>query len=803
MSNSIIPLGMAARKWDRQFSDAVRRSIPKTLTEPITNSWDSYKRLGIKPSSSGLVQRLLDLKKNEKVDHRKLMSGLDRTGMKTSIKIHLCTTGTGTKEKRLCMVIDHAEGMGQQQLLQLCEYGDDTSGQSSGASVRGLFGQGLSDVIFGHQEGQVISIKDGFVSEVRAARTEDNKPGLDPIADRPATSALRKKYGIAKNGTVVRFILEKECHIPNPENIYKKLCDFYMLRLINADPSFDVTLEQVRRDKTVADRLNYQFPNGLVVGRFDTEVSFQGYDPFKVECVVVRADEPLVESKRKEEREGGLLVVDECDTVYDLTLLDFDNDPGLERIYGVVRLTGFREIAQDRLNYHKEALITESRDGFDNRLQFFELLKKGIRPRLKPIIEEEKRHSLSTESTGISSEVKKRLDKAFKELNSLYQDETGDTGSGEGETKGKWPDAVESIAFFPKNSITLRVNKPHYIHLLVNKTVAAKDGTIVVDSDSSDIVIQPDETSVETGKEVSPGINAYRYMVSSTVIGASAKVDALVDGKKGGVLSAVLNVNDVRLPPELLPPADGIEFRPSYASASPHRKGSVYLLVDLDKVPLGSDIHIRIETNTEGVFFLSATEVEITAFTHTLKKGEISPEIETLARIPVYFRGHRKGLEAKIGAKVKVKGVGKFQDTVIVEIKDPGTKRNGVFQGLIYRPSRRKVAAELDPTSGKVVINSDHLTNRAFFGPDQNTFNEKVENDHPAQVRLAELLTEQAMYHTLAIKYLTTGKKGWSPNEDDPVASVRTQIEEWKFDRSASVFREIVTGFRIPSKNQD
>ena len=44
-----------------------------------------------------------------------------------------------------------------------------------------------------------------------------------------------------------------------------------------------------------------------------------------------------------ERRENGLLFVDDNDAVLDLTLLpEYNNDPLLSRIYGIVKLTGIR-----------------------------------------------------------------------------------------------------------------------------------------------------------------------------------------------------------------------------------------------------------------------------------------------------------------------------------------------------------------------------------------------------------------------------------------------------------------------------
>ena len=70
-------LKLATRKWERQFNRAVAQSIAKTLTEPITNSYDSYKRaFGAGDATTGLVDRMLSLGVGTHVVHEDLVKEL-------------------------------------------------------------------------------------------------------------------------------------------------------------------------------------------------------------------------------------------------------------------------------------------------------------------------------------------------------------------------------------------------------------------------------------------------------------------------------------------------------------------------------------------------------------------------------------------------------------------------------------------------------------------------------------------------------------------------------------------------------
>ncbi len=105
-------LTLATRKWKRQFNKAVQQSIAKTITEPVTNSYDSYKRMyGAADSSTGIIAKLLGLPVGTHVIHDDLLKELPgRPRREVTIRVST-TAAAASLEKRECQVIDHAEGM--------------------------------------------------------------------------------------------------------------------------------------------------------------------------------------------------------------------------------------------------------------------------------------------------------------------------------------------------------------------------------------------------------------------------------------------------------------------------------------------------------------------------------------------------------------------------------------------------------------------------------------------------------------------------------------------------------------------
>ncbi len=800
MKEHTYDLGVAPRKFKRMLSESVSASVLKSLTEPITNGWDSYKRLGLLRESFGLVERALQMKKGDRVDHEELVSGIRPKKRKCRIHVRISTTKRSQMEKRQCQIIDQAEGLSEDELVRtFAEYGADKSKQSQGAAVRGLFGQGISDVLWGHRDGRIISFKDAKTTELRARFSEDDRPIYKVRDMSRRQKSLRKEFSVDNAGTAVEYTPVEKCRIPGREPLYIRLCNFYMLRLINANPCCEVVLEQHRSGGSHTDTLGYALPTGEVVGRFETEVKYLEYSPVKVEAVVIRSDDPLNADSNLEYRENGLLVVDENDAVYDLTLFEYDRQPGLERLYGIVRLTGFREIARDRLQNHAEAVITDSRDGLRRQHPFAEALSAAVRKELDPIVKEELRRAKEG-SKELSKEVQSRVDKAMEHLNSLFTEETGETGEEAGPKHAKVPE-FECVTFDP-SIITLTAGVPRAVLMYAKTAEVTRKCAVVLESNCPDIMIEPDETSLERAKEVIPGVLQMGFRLSSSIIGAAGDIEALLETRDGGIVSTKLHVRDVRVPPQLTVPEDGMEFRPTFSSTTAHRRGLTVLFVDTTKIPIGTEILFRMEDASSGLTLVDENGHDVYTYVRKTAKRDVIEGMR-LAKVPVQFRGHGSGQTGIVAAKAKPRGHGKYKAYARVKIAEPVSAEHGIFRDVEYGPIRgRKIAVQFDPTSATIWVNSDHPTNRAFFGKDKSSFDDELKSDKGAQIRLAELLIDEAMFHTLAEKHRLGGKRGFDVSPDDPVGSIRRCVEEWKFDHGAKTFRALVTGFHVPSKTE-
>ena len=126
-----------------------------------------------------------------------------------------------------------------------------------------------------------------------------------------------------------------------------------MLRKILSDPKRDVKLIVISSNgKSFEKKLKSIEPKGgKPLTNFLSEMKYEDYSPIKLEAEVFENSSPLVQHEKGiEDREGGLLVFDNRNRVYDLTLFKFDKWQDCRNLYGNVKLNGAYEIIKNRLS---------------------------------------------------------------------------------------------------------------------------------------------------------------------------------------------------------------------------------------------------------------------------------------------------------------------------------------------------------------------------------------------------------------------------------------------------------------------
>ena len=566
----------AAREKKRSVYSAVGRNFLKTLTEPLTNADSILKRQAGVPHAAGLVDEMLTLKVNDRVNTAELKARIPKRN-KRIIRLELTTSG---KNARVCRVIDAGLGMSAGELER--KFGTYASAKAKGEKTRSLFGRGALDVLLYHEDSAIYSVQDAVLS---LCQIYWEKGGAgDPVCEveelGSVTKKLLEKYGlpqeISSGGTVVQFRLKEGTPIPVEDQIIAKLSSFYMLRLIAADPNTQVLVERHRAGGVHTDPLKYDFPIGTVVARVDDVLDLGRLGKLPVNILVARSDVPLENDPVYiDRRENGLLFMDDNDAVLDLTLLpDYDRNPYLKHVYGIVRIAGIRDVLEAKLeDEDAEAVLTATRDGFDRKNEITMKLFALLESYLKPVYEKEERQQRKG-GANRSEKLDQRIKDALKLLNQFNADETDEEDGGGGQDVNR----TEAI-YFALESTRLYSGIPKRVAVYVNLDKVNEGEIVLIESDNSEIKIEPDSELV--GKRKNKTHQRIEVTLTCERKGQRGAVRALSLDRDGKEIRAELKILGVDDPPLFEPPED-IAFTAFRYSGDPNRpSNNAALLVNL------------------------------------------------------------------------------------------------------------------------------------------------------------------------------------------------------------------------------
>ena len=360
----------------RRIKTAMQGNAIRALVELITNADDSYIRLeGDNKVHKGLIEVLY-----RKDGYRGLFA-----------------------------VRDHAEGMSIEDLRRsFKKYGSATSGLTTGKRVRGYFGQGAKDALAGMVDGKICTFKDGRFVECRLY-IENGKPMYEFSDAIPATVNLRSTHNIGANGTIAYFAVDSQ--VPRLSTVHEELANNYLLRKIMTNPERKVFLLE---DDGKARRLRYQMPEGKENLPDDFHVSYGDYGDFPIHISIWRSERELRQTG--DDRDGGLLLLDDEDTVLGISLFKYDNEPLAARFFGEVRIGRFRELLE-----REETVLSEERDGLVTRHPFCQKLIPELEKRIEIKVKEERLRKQKEDESRIDRDETNRYRKAFSILNEIAE----------------------------------------------------------------------------------------------------------------------------------------------------------------------------------------------------------------------------------------------------------------------------------------------------------------------------------------------------------------------------------------------
>lgn len=485
----------------QQADQAIRKDVLRALVEIITNSNDSYSRL-------------------------------EHTGLKVSGEIII---DIQRKHKNsIIRITDRAEGMTDTRMDKVVgTYGEATSGLKEDKNVRGMWGRGLKDSIFGLGYGYVHSFKGAYFYSC-ALLLKNGIPTFELQPPVRATVPLREKYGIPEgNGTILEIIVSRDdVKVPQFDNFRNYLQRHFELRPIMSNPKRKIILRDVPSAEKIRHEheLSYKSPRGEKV--LSEKVKIEGH-PATAKLEVFRSAIQL--STRGEEgdyADGGLLVISRA-TVISLTMLKFENDPYAGYFYGSIQCDHLHDLLKN-----DEPVLTATRDGINWSHPFAKALKLAVESKLEPLIEAERKHAVQDEQTHLDKQFRQKIDHALHELNTIALSELSDRRDDSDQKRIDLPPS--GIGFFPER-VHVQTGQTISLTLLVKLSEKVRPGaTVTVISNSPEVIVLSQQAVIQPHK-TDDSVGRAHIRVEGRQVGGEGLVTAYIGKQRAQALVQVLS----------------------------------------------------------------------------------------------------------------------------------------------------------------------------------------------------------------------------------------------------------------------
>lgn len=478
-------LQYADRVAIQQADQAIRKDVMRALVEIITNANDSYSRLE-QSGETASGEMIIEVRRKH--------------------------------NNSVIRVRDFAEGMTDKRMDKVVgTYGEATSGLKEDQHVRGMWGRGLKDSIFGLGYGHVRSFK-GTRFYSCSLLLKQGVPTFELDDPKPATKELREKYGIPEgNGTLIEIIVSRDdVKMPQYNNLRNYLQRHFELRPIMSSPNRKIVLRDMASAGKVRQEheLGYRSPIGEAVLKETLQI--EGY-PAEAKVEVHRSHIQL--STRGEEgdyADGGLLVISR-DIVISLTMLKFENDPYAGYFYGSIQCDYLHDLLKN-----DEPVLTATRDGINWTHPFAKALKLAVEAKLEPLIQAEREHAVQDEQTKLDKKLRKKLDRALHELNTIAVTELRE----QRDTERKRIELPESgMGFFPER---MYVQTGQTATLVLRAAVSdggKTNSTATIISSSAEVIVATPLVTFKPHK-TEPNILEARVKVEGRQVGGEGTVTA-------------------------------------------------------------------------------------------------------------------------------------------------------------------------------------------------------------------------------------------------------------------------------------
>lgn len=726
---------MAKERWEqavhdpgdlrREMQEGHGRRLVNMLVGLIINANDAYERSG-QPKK------------------KKIRVEVDRTVIKR------VRERTGRARIR---IVDWAQGMDYDDFgKDFSAYGGAKSLWAPGSSISGLFGREASDIMWSNVGSRYMSIKNGkgYACEFRPP-VEFRRYELD----RRATKTFRQEYSVGHgNFTLAEFHLDQDYPLPPYEHLVNGLMKHFRLRLINTDASTEVWLyyrdsKGTRKPERIAfTRLEDEGSGADLLQKDVFELHYKNYPPFRAQANLFRKRERDLSQSISPEREGGILVYADDQTIMELSLFTFDEavyTPYTRRLFGYLKLD-VAEILRQELRGAEQrlALIETDRSQLRRHTEFYETLKGSVEAWLKPWVDAETQRTAQTRAVDVTGGWNRRLRPLFSEINKIVNQKTGRSGALV-RSHGTPPEVMQ----FAREKVTTSAGTVYRVELLFNTNAVPPGKRLILESDNPTVIVQPlQELVPDPNHTVFHDVARMVVRICAEQEGQKAIVTATVPG----CASASLQVESIA--PDVYFPHEGIEWWPDAFQAISGRISHPTLWVDLMRVT-DSQV-IRVATTSESVEILD--EEIIPSSIRVLKEDTA---VMKIGKARPRFRADGRQGRCTVEAAWNT-----LKDALAVEIVDPQNppppQGNWTFTGIEFENGPVELDVYPNP-EGKICLNVQHPLITSYFGSTSEDAVRSVKAD-PNLRKLAAHLVVDCILNDLS-------RKAWR-NENGPNANM-------------------------------
>lgn len=720
------------RKKRREMQNALGDNILRYITELLTNSDDSYKRL--------------------EIDYPNQIN--DNT-------IYISLEKDKRSEGYVLSVTDHAEGMSKEILEQkFGNYaGDNARGMTSHA--RGIFGQGASDVLkAAASEKKTAKIESFYEDKLNRLiyNLDENLDGIIEVNEINVVGGqlkqLRKNLNIPGNGTKVSF------GIPSTVKFTKKIIESlpdsiekfpYLRYLLNQKNRRVVyTFNGLSQDLSSE---NYQFNDENKIFDQDFILFYEGK---KYKCHL-----NMFKNENKNDNGTNIIVRDEYYSVYDNTMFDFKNSPAAQNISGELIINGMYELCYEHLNREQaEAIVYDNRTGFDTRTAFYQELNKVLHPILNKIIKE---NGKNISETNLGNN--KKFNDALKVLNKYIKTELKESIGG-GPGKGTEP-PKEGIKFV-RNNISITKGKNYDLKLLINPTIIDPETKIyIINTNPEQLEITPNFVTYNLEDIDIDVVTKDITIKGIEITNESSVVQAKVNGYLSNVLVDVID-EDIHYP------ENGLEFYPKEVSLVVDKPHTLDLYIDINIIPLGSFIELTCEDLN---------------YKEDIKIEERMIVANSICRVKVCFEGGEVNKTYNISAKYNdIESLCKLTLAEPTKIDNPN---GGFIAGFKLEPNERFFQSYFDLSTRYIKINTLNPINIRILGNMDDLDQDNPKFNKEQSKYLCDIIATQAAKSLVKEKNVKHGEINFEDYED-AVEQVQDLIQQHKNKIYTELYNAII-----------